>query len=160
LRWRATNPLGSKCGCTTCSATFLCALWDGDATGTGNIDSFVQIGANTDITQAYNTTVNGTFNKGAPDYFNHALLLTQIPIVTIDGIDYYEFLLDINQSGSDLLLSLDEIQVFTLGTANQSTEAFASGVLAPTDATLVYNLDANEDSDAVEDHFEHYRWDS
>ncbi|MDZ4858069.1 MAG: PEP-CTERM sorting domain-containing protein [Candidatus Hydrogenedentes bacterium] len=127
--------------------------WDGGSTGTGNIDSFVEIGANTDITQAYNTTVNGTLDNGAADPFNHELLLTAVPIVNIGGVDYREFLLDINQSGSDSLLSLDAIQLFTSDTANQSVETFdGSGILELADASLVYDLDGLEDSHVLMDY--------
>ncbi|MCC6793736.1 MAG: PEP-CTERM sorting domain-containing protein [Candidatus Hydrogenedentes bacterium] len=120
--------------------------WDGQATGTGTIDSFVQIGNNTDTVQAYNTTENGTLDNGAPDNFNHELLLTDIPVVVIDGVEYREFILDVNQSGSDSFISLDEIQIFTSGTPNQSAETFTAGIIDLADSTLVYDLDAVEDS--------------
>lgn len=115
---------------------------DPQATGTGVINSFVQIGGNTDVVHAYNTTVNNTLNNGASDQFNHELLLSLVPIVNISGTDYRQFLLDINQTGADPLLSLDDIQVFVSNTPNQSVTSFnASGQLLLSDATLVYRLD-------------------
>lgn len=125
--------------------------WDGQATGTGTINSFVQIGNNTDTVHAYNTTENGTLDNGAADNFNHELLLTDIPVVIIDGVEYREFILDVNQSGSDSFISLDEIQIFTSGTPNQSAETFTAGIIDLADSTLVYNLDAVEDSYIVVD---------
>ncbi|MBI4355957.1 MAG: PEP-CTERM sorting domain-containing protein [Candidatus Omnitrophica bacterium] len=89
-----------------------------------------------------------TLDNGASDVFNHAIMITDVPRVTIDGIQYREFLLDINQNASDnpSLLSLDEIQIFLSGTANQSVETFTGGILDLTDASLVYRLDAGSDS--------------
>lgn len=120
--------------------------WDGQSTGTGVIDSFAEIGGNTDVVEGYNTTVNGTLDNGSSDNFNHELLLSDIPIVNIGGINYREFLLDVNQTGSSPLLSLDELQVFTSDTPNQSTETFSGDIIQLADATLIYNIDAIEDS--------------
>lgn len=120
--------------------------WDGQSTGTGTIQSFVEIGGNSDVTQAYNTTVNNVLNNGSSDQFNHALLLSAVPIVNINGVDYREFILDVNQTGADPLISLDEIQVFTSNTPNQSVTSFSGGILQLTDASLAYRLDAGSDS--------------
>jgi hypothetical protein len=125
--------------------------WDGQSTGTGTINSFVEIGGNDDVIDAYNTTVNGTLDNGSSDQFNHALLLTAVPIVNFGGVDYREFILDVNQTGNDPLISLDEIQLFTSDNANQSVTSFTGGILDlseldMSDSSLVYNLDGIEDS--------------
>ncbi|MDD5492053.1 MAG: PEP-CTERM sorting domain-containing protein [bacterium] len=137
---------------TTASAA---AYWDGAwfkqidlrATGTGHVDSFVQVGVggNLDIIEAYNTTVNGVLNNGSSDNFNRELLLSAVPSMSVFGGTYREFLLDINQdkNGNDRLLSLDDIQLFLSNTPNQSVTTFnASGVLQLTDASLIYRLDS------------------
>ena len=51
--------------------------------------------------------------------------------MNIGGVDYREFLLDINQSsGQDKpLLSLDEIQVWQSNTPNTNVETFTAGDL-------------------------------
>ena len=108
---------------------------DPQSTGTGVINSFVEIGGNTDTVSAYNTTVNGVLNNGSSDQFNHALLVSELPVVTIGGVNYYQFLLDINQTGSDPLLSLNQLQIFTSTTPNQSGSTVSG--------TLVYDLGAN-----------------
>ena len=120
-------------------------------TGTGNIKSFVEIGDATPsgiVTEAYNTTVNNVFDNGSSDQFNHELALSTVPIVNIDGTDYRQFLLDINENNSkagESLLSLDEIQIFTTDYAhvNQSVETFDSnGVVELAGSNLVYRMDA------------------
>jgi hypothetical protein len=40
--------------------------------------------------------------------------------VTIGGVQYREFLLDINQQGANPLLSLDNVRIFLTNTANAS----------------------------------------
>lgn len=116
------------------------------ATGTGLIDSFVQIGqpgGSLTTTQAYNTTVNNVLNNGASNNFNHALLLSSVPTVTVSGTLYREFVLDINETGSTPLLSISDIQVFLTNTGNQNVGVNGGGKLALADSTLIYRLDGN-----------------
>lgn len=109
-----------------------------DGTTTGNCEQ----GYNTDGIEEFDSKETGGHN------WNHSILLGDIPIVTIDGVEYREFLLDINQSeGSPdkTLLSLDELQFFTTANPeitnyNDVTNLFDSG--APNDATLVWEMDA------------------
>ncbi len=133
------------------SAVFFNSAWfkqmDLSATGSGNIDSFVQIGVggNLDIIEAYNTTVNNVLDNGPSNVFNHELELTAVPSMSIYGGTYREFLLDIhqNQAGTDSLLSVDEIQLFLSNTPNQSVTTFnASGILELADASLIWRLDS------------------
>ena len=70
------------------------------STGTGVIDSFLgfrtggtEDGYNTSLSQPPSTTNGGVFTR--------ALLLTEVPIITIAGVDYRQFLLDINQIDQD-----------------------------------------------------------
>lgn len=137
----------------TTSGNFGIALFEWtniQTTGTGAIDVFAQIQAqgNNDTQEGYNTTENNVFDNGAPDEFNHALALSDIPIVSIGGVDYRQFLLDINEpSGRDSeLLSLNEIQVLQSDTANPSTTTFDLGVLDIPGHTFVYRLDDSEDN--------------
>lgn len=123
---------------------------DPQSTGTGVIDSFVQIatGGNDTQADAYNTTVNNTLDNGATDNFNHSITLGSVPIVTINGMDYREFLLDINENNNaagDQYVSLDTVQIFLGGSANSSVETFTGGILDH-DGTLVYDMDAGGDS--------------
>lgn len=119
-------------------------------TGSGFIDSFVRIegGGSIPVKEAYNTTVDNVFQNGATNTFNHALLLSQVPTVTIGGTAYREFILDINEAGSAAteLLSVSDIQVFLSATGNQSTtNTNGTGLLQLKNASLVYRLDAGGD---------------
>lgn len=121
------------------------------AAGSGVIDSIVRVSTNQPVVQGYNTTENNVFDTGATDTFNHAITLGLVPIFNIGGVDYRQFALDINQTGKDPLLSLDEIQLFVGGTANSNVETFTGGILDH-DGTMVYRLDAGADNGVLLDY--------
>ena len=120
---------------------------DFKATGTGVIETFVQLDDATKktgtVTEGYNTTVNGVFDNVGSDQHNHEVLLSDIPIVNLSGVDYYQFLLDINENKGhdDEFLSLDEIQLFLSDTPNQSVTSFTGGILNLATSDLIYRLD-------------------
>jgi hypothetical protein len=108
------------------------------STGTGLIDSFVQIGGNQSIVDAYNTTVNNVLFNGSSDQFNHALAISSVPTVLVGGVTYREFSLDINQTGDNPRIALDDVQVYLTNDKNQSTDT-PSG-------TLIYRMDDKANS--------------
>lgn len=120
------------------------------STGTGVIHSFVRISTNQDIVQGYNTDARPLqFDENTSPNFTRSLLLTNVPIVTIDGTAYRQFLLDINQTGTDPLLSLNELQLFLGNAPNLSgaTVAAGTGLLSfGANATLIYDMDAAADN--------------
>jgi hypothetical protein len=118
--------------------------------GTGVFPAFVRLsGAGADINvNGYNTTVGNTFDNTNDATHNHEITLSQIPIVSFNGINYYQFFLDINESNGGQIdnsyLSLDEIKIFTSATPNQSTETLPLNL-----GTLVYSLDAQGEEEGV-----------
>jgi hypothetical protein len=119
---------------------------DPQATGTGLINSFVQIGqpgGSLSFTEAYNTTVNGVLNNGASDQFNHALSLSSVPTVTVNGTLYREFVLDINETGATPLLSVADIQVYLTNNANQAADPNTI------DGKLIYQLDQKKTDNSI-----------
>ncbi|MBU0468292.1 MAG: PEP-CTERM sorting domain-containing protein [Candidatus Omnitrophica bacterium] len=121
---------------------------DIQSTGTGKINPFVQLEDNTAnglVIEGYNTTASNTFDNKNNDSYNHQISLSSIPIVTLNNIDYREFLLDINQnnSGDNGYLSVDEIQIFLsiLDDPNQSVESFDAFGELNIIGDLVYRLD-------------------
>lgn len=129
---------------------------DPQSTGTGVIDSFVEIAptGNAPTGQAYNTTVNGVFDNGSSDNFNHSITLGQVPVVVNPGGgvapgSYYQFLLDINENNNaalDQYLSLDSVIIYVNGTPNSNSTNLASG--GPL-GTIAYSLDGGGVDDWV-----------
>ena len=102
-------------GCLNVS--FAGALWttvDQAPTGTGNIDSFVRISTNNPIEDGVNTSARPLLNdENSSPQFTRDLPRASVPIVNIGGVNYYEFLLDINQQSANPLLSLSGIKICT-----------------------------------------------
>ena len=126
---------------------------DASSTGSGVIDSFIQINTNNPIEQGYNSDYRSNKAPKGPEFdetnsktFNHSLLLSAVPIVDLadDGTNilYREFLLDINQKNSegDSLLSLDKIEIYLSN--DKELHSYATGWGSP-----IYSLDtANHDN--------------
>ena len=128
--------------------SFAGALWtttDIQATGSGVIDPFVRLNANTDIVSGMNTDGTLTQDENPSPTFTHDLNASAVPVVTINGLTYYEFLLDINQTGADPLLSLSSLSLCVSDTGDQTisgTAVTCAGAGAAGAGDLVYNLDA------------------
>ena len=126
-----------------CNQLFSGALWisvDQQSTGTGVIQSFVRISGNTDLVDGHNTSGRPLLNdENSSPQFTRDLQLKNIPILSIGGVQYYEFLLDINQQSAQPLLSLDQVEICTGATGGLRTVNDC-----PT-ATTVYNLDVPGD---------------
>ena len=83
--------------------------------GSGVIDAIVRIhalgGGGTE--QGYNTDARPLqFDENKSQTFTRSIQLSDIPEVTIGGVAYRVFLLDINQKSSQPLLSLDQLRLF------------------------------------------------
>lgn len=117
-------------------------LDDDQAAGSGIVYSFVRLSTNDPIEQGYNTSGRPLqFDENTSPVFTRDLSLSYVPLVTLEGTVYREFLLDINQNPS--FLSLDEVKIYqnTVGGLNYS-EINLLG-------TLAYDLDGVEDSEVL-----------
>jgi PEP-CTERM motif-containing protein len=139
--------------CTINGALFQEGDFLDHSSGTGAFPAFVQVGqpgGKINVYDAYNTTVNNVLHNGSADPHNHAVLLADVPIVTIDGVQYREFHLDINQNNSvhgGFFLTLNEVQLFTSTIPNQSVDTFTAGGVVGIVGSLAYRMDAGVDSD-------------
>jgi len=118
-------------------------------TGTGLIQPFLRVQANT-TEQGYNTSGGTPFDeKSGP--WTHDLQLSDLKLVQIGKVMYYEFLLDINEpGGSKSLITLDRLEFYTSIIPSQTTTDVSSL------GTLRWSLDYREDSyillDAARNH--------
>jgi VPDSG-CTERM motif len=118
------------------------------STGTGVIDPFLRIQAN-GTEQGFNNSVDqftlDDVAKGGQNY-NHDLRLSNVPVVGINGVNYYQFLLDINQNGqSESLLSLFDMQIWLRGSpiTDLSHPRGTYGDLTGSGAALAWDLVGN-----------------
>jgi hypothetical protein len=109
-------------------------------TGTGVIDPFVRI-QRTGTESGYNTDGQIEFDTKDTNNWTRSLPLNSLQAVTIGGVQYYQFLLDINEAGSDTKrrLSLNEVQVY-LGDS-PSLSGFKDGTGFAGHSKPVYDLD-------------------
>ncbi len=102
--------------------------------GTGYIHAFVRIQAKNGengIEQGYNTDGRPLqFDEKTSPSFTRSITLGQVPEVTVNGQNYFEFLLDINQNSSSPDLSLDEVQIFLGSTGNLLGYDASTGTLS------------------------------
>jgi len=113
---------------------------DPQPTGTGVIQPFVRI-QRTGTERGYNTDARPVeFDTKDQNQWTHSLSLASLSPVSINGTAYYQFLLDVNESGSDTkrLLSMNDFRVY-LGDSPSLTgwnDGFG------THSVKVYDLDA------------------
>jgi len=83
-------------------------------TGSGVIHSFVRVSAaNQGIVQGYNTDGRPLqFDENNSLTFTRHQKLADMQIVSLNDIEYYQFLLDINQRSSEPLLTLNEVEIY------------------------------------------------
>src|SRR5262249_54424053 len=115
-------------------------------TGTGVVASFLRL-QNNGTEQGYNTSARPVeFNEKTDPNFNRDLLLSEVPVVNINGTAYRQFLLDVNEgvaSSTTQLISLDKLQLFQSNTPGVNNYANLG--------TKVYDLDAGGDNSVILD---------
>jgi hypothetical protein len=113
--------------------------------GTGYIDSFLRIQASSGE-QGYNTNYRPVqYDEKNPINYTHAVLLADVPTITLNGVKYREFFLDINERNntSRRLITMDQLTISSgttdkLHDYNDSDRLYHAGGTS----TLLYDLDA------------------
>lgn len=114
-------------------------------TGSGVIHSFVRISSNNAVEQGYNTDGRPLqYDENNSATFTRKLPLADLQVINKGGVDYYGFLLDINQQDSNPLLNINDIEVYQGDAPNLL--GFTPGSGFGTHSTVVYQLDAGGDN--------------
>jgi hypothetical protein len=115
-------------------------------TGTGAMNTFLRVQAN-GMEQGYNHSLGGNVPWDTkPSIHTHDIQYKDLVTRSVTGVDYYEFLLDINEqaNGDRAWLSLDNVQIFTRDSAISSADESLSGL-----GTERYNSDNGADGDVT-----------
>ncbi len=110
-------------------------------TGTGVIDPFLRVQAD-GSEQGYNTSGGTPFDEKAGPW-THDIQFSdlQATTVTLNGGQYFQLLLDVNEpGGSNSLISLDQLQFYSAAVGSKTTTDIASL------GTLRWSLDGAGDS--------------
>jgi hypothetical protein len=125
---------------------------DAQPTGTGVIHSFVRVQgpASGGTEQGYNTDARPLqFDENKSPVFTRGLTVGQVPVVNVGGVNYREFLLDINQKASASKLSLDEVRIFL--TDGPKAVGYDAATKTLAGKAAVYDLDADGDKTIILD---------
>jgi hypothetical protein len=127
-------------------------LETGGATGTAEGAIFTQgsFGSGTGVFPAFSrvqqngnesgmSTTANILNNTSDNTHNFSILKSDLGIVTVGGIDYYQFNLDINEAGGQTgnqFLSLDDLEIWTTASAAGAN----AGAYPPPSGNLRYDL--------------------
>jgi hypothetical protein len=132
-------------------------------TGTGVFDPFLRIqdkpaegGWNEDYTNDPDVPAG---DDAKSDPHTHSLLLSSLAVVDVDGTDYYQFTLDLQESAGgpppgdiDQQISLNEIQIYIGPSANPSDDLVdpddCATDLAACLGTLAWDMDDGDEGDS------------
>ena len=106
--------------------------------GTGDFPAFVKINGNATCIQGYNTDGALEFDTNNSPII--MFTLDTMNVVDKNGIDYVEFILDINQTKDNPLLSLDNVQVYA--STSNTLSGMDPAACTLTGASCVYDMDA------------------
>jgi MYXO-CTERM domain-containing protein len=118
-----------------------------ESSGTGTFIAFLRI--QKDGTEAgYNQDMKGAYDE--KDSFTYNITLGDLPVVTINGVQYYEIWLDINENSgsSNEFLSIDQLKVRVSATLLEGNDT-APDFDDITGSTLVYDMDAAPDGNGT-----------
>ncbi|WP_265527965.1 DUF7507 domain-containing protein, partial [Sphingomicrobium marinum] len=120
--------------------------------GTGNYNTFLAIQDNNDPgdwERGFNTIDSPPLDGSNPEIDHaktEAVLLGAIPITVIDGVEYYEFRVDLNEANSapNTQISLD---IFKLYVSSDGTIQTRTDLENPVITDLVFDMDGGPDGD-------------
>lgn len=152
----AFPPIDLTTAGTTVTSSVDGTIWTNEnliqSSGTGVIEPFLRW-------QANNTETGMNTDAQTPPYdtkagiWTHSITYGQLGIVTISGIDYYVFTLDINEPNQDAaFLTLNELRIYSVDASAGGSLADEGAVQAAAGSTLQYNLDGTSDQTIYTDY--------
>jgi protocatechuate 3,4-dioxygenase beta subunit len=126
---------------------------DPEGSGTGSYEPFLTI-QHKDTEAGFNSTEDNNLDNvdsnGGLDGRTNDLLLSDVPIVIIDGQAYYEFRLDLNEDNNEAVISVEALQIFAADSpavgADFQGVGEADAFLSSDGYDKVFDLDADGDN--------------
>lgn len=119
--------------------------FDGRGVDRGEVDTFLRLNAHRNTTQGFNTSApRKSLDASSDPRQTHAVKVSDLPSVTVDGVKYRELVLDVKQSKHSPTVSLDELRLYVSNNAKLTGYNAKAGTLGG--LTAVYNLDAGGDN--------------
>jgi len=115
-------------------------------TGTGVFNPFLSI-QNSPWEQGYNSST-GNFDTKREPQWNHEIRLSDLQTTTINGMNYFGFVVDVNEpGGSKATISLNDLRLYVSPTTQTSQSVNSSGFFNGSLGTLVYSLGSGNSID-------------
>lgn len=115
--------------------------------GTGYIDPFLRI-QDSPTEEGYNTSGRPLpLDDKEPLNYTHDLLLSDVPRVDVGGVEYLQFLLDINEPRQEMrrYITLDSLQIYLGATGGATSTERVNGDFTAL-GTKIYDLDLGGDN--------------
>ncbi|PXA93777.1 hypothetical protein DMC18_07990, partial [Caulobacter sp. D5] len=117
--------------------------------GTGLYAPFLAIGDNDGNENGFNTDASGVLNTNAAK--TSSLTFNQIPIRVIDGVQYLEFRLDLNETNANPLTALNAMKIYYSSAPATGADYVAGTQELDADFTKIFDLDAGGDKTLLMD---------
>jgi uncharacterized repeat protein (TIGR01451 family) len=131
-------------GSTTTIDGVIVTYGDPIGSGTGIYEPFLGINDNDGDEEAFNTDENHVLDSDQSK--TSSLTFNDVPVKIIDGVEYFEFRLDLNQENSDPDISLTSLKLYYSGAPATAADYIAATSELDSDFTKVFDLDGGGDT--------------
>jgi hypothetical protein len=152
----AFPPIDLTTAGTTATSSVDGTIWTNtnliQSSGTGVIEPFLRWQKN-DTETGMNTDAQTPPYDTKAGIWTHSITYGQLGIVTVSGVDYYVFTLDINEpNGGQSLLTINQLRIYSVDASAGGALADEPAVVGAAGSTLHYNLDGTSDQTIYTDY--------
>ncbi|CAN7432598.1 DUF7507 domain-containing protein [Caulobacter sp. LjRoot300] len=131
-------------GSTTTIDGVIVTYGDPIGSGTGIYSPFLGIDDNDGDEMGFNTDATGVLDTDQSK--TSSLTFNDIPVKIINGVEYFEFRLDLNQTNANTLISLTSLKLYYSSDPATSADYVSATHELDSDFTKVFDLDGNGDT--------------
>jgi uncharacterized repeat protein (TIGR01451 family) len=131
-------------GSTTTIDGVIVTYGDPIGSGTGIYSPFLGIDDNDGDEKGFNTDATGVLDTDQSK--TSSLTFNDLPVKVINGVDYFEFRLDLNQTNANTLISLTSLKLYYSSAPATGADYVVATHELDSDFTKVFDLDGNGDT--------------